>query len=376
MNILKKLSLLFVFIFSLNFVFGMDNLEDRFKRLNIDQVESGSDSDSEDMDGYRWEGLKSLQINPDLYGKDCIVLFRGIHYLEKNFSKKARSKFRRLDESENYMYSSAVDELSSYKVNRKLTKEQIAIAIRKHIKSLSEKERNSFQQKYSNSYDGFHKSLKDPDQYKGNKAIFSKFKKYKMTMNPIVSLSESPRHALKYAFGKKNLGKNIKALSPDYNSVGGPKHCYLGKLYIIIIPIDELELLDPYFVVYHHCRGDIKIKTHFSNNILEEREVSFAGGIPGKYVVSCENIRVPSFAWESYQKYYKFKFGLNTRSFKTRQTRLKNKTGKVETFIEKTLIDHLSDSLMKHITNECAQYDINLKYKQLDGSFGELLPDL
>ena len=350
----------------------IDEIEELTRNVeNISLEETSYDSDSENEEGYQYNGYESLEIGQN-EGPNSIICYRGIHFDKTKITKNQRSQMRRQTLPGQPIYSSAVYDLSDtnpmdQQANHQILSE-IGNYVKKQITNL-EKARHPFQQKYTNNYDGFHKSLNE------KKEIFGNFKSSK---NPQVSSSESFRHAGKYAFGLKFLGMAAEKLDPEYNSNGKPKHPYLGKIYIILVDTSEVQDLDPYFVVHGHANNFIKISTHFSNDILSEREVSFPGFIPGKYVVFQTAVRVPSFLGE-YKQYYLEKYGISERSFKVRKGKIKKgeKTLKttVKDLIEK-IIQYTSQKLEKHVKKQCLIKNINIVYKDLDNGFSETLPDI
>ncbi|MFH1643818.1 MAG: hypothetical protein ABIA74_01455, partial [bacterium] len=279
----------------------------------IDSGDSGeedfSQSDSEDEENYKYKGCDNLKIS-GYQGKRCIVFYRGIHFSPNNFGKQQISKLRRSSEIEKPIFSTATYDLANLNIKEDINLDDeeilnslltVSEELKKQINKLTKDQRNKFQQLYTNQYNKFHAQLKNLG-FKSNK-------------NPQVSTSESFRHAGKYAYGQKFIGDGVKLLDPWYDENGKAKHPYLGKIYIILIDSSKIKELDPYFVVYGHANKKIKIFTHFSNNILSEREVSFAGFIPGECVVFEQIIRVPSTITGEYKTYYESKYGLSKRSF-------------------------------------------------------------
>jgi len=171
-----------------------------------------------------------------------------------------------------------------------------------------------------------------------------------------------------------------------YREDGKPKHPYLGKVCVLLVDVSELSKLSPYFVVYAHANGRVKISTHFSNNILSEREVCFPGFVPGRCVLYEKVVRLPSFVG-SYKAYYKEKYGITERSFKIIQGKLLKEPDKsdpetrrkrmvtVNNLIQKVIL-HTAKALQEHIEKECSKNKITIVYKGLTDGFVGKLPDI
>ena len=184
------------------------------------RIESGYDSDSEDESEYKYPGYDHLLI-PEGHTQQCLVFYRGIHFSPSMFNKQQRSSMRRKCGAGEPIYSSATYDLAhcQFAEEQKSTEilEKIAQGIKKKIIDL--KERDLFQQLYTNRYDEFHHRLQDKFKFESQK-------------NPQVSSSETFRHAGKYSFGCKFLGSGTEKLDPEYDYDGKPKHPYLGKIYM------------------------------------------------------------------------------------------------------------------------------------------------
>jgi len=331
------------------------------------ESEDNYDSDSEDEDEYRYPGHPALVFPKRYAGHRCLVFYRGIHFERNTFSKKARSRFRRSNEARQPIFSSGAFELANAKptdenLNRKIRRlKRHGRIIKNHISAMKRLKRRVLQQKYTNQYDQFIRSIQSNKKLPSNR-------------NPQVSTGEEIRHPLKYGCGLKFLGVDARKLKPEYNVNGKPKHPYLGKMYIIIAKTDDLPALDPYFVVHGHAQGYIKISTHFANDILTEREVSFPGFIPGKHVALSMAVRVPSFEGP-YKDFYQQKFGITERSYKITQTKIKNGTAKINRLIDR-IINHTSETLVKHVRKTCKKHNIRLVFKDLNDGFANQLPDI
>ncbi len=342
-------------------------------------------SDSEDEDEYEYTGLPSLEIPEEKHNNDCIPLVRGIHFSPSKFTRQDISEMRRENNTGQDIFCSAAYDLANEQVGSSHNINAIrkhAYKIRKTIKKSLPEDRNKFQEVYTNQYDIFHRNL-------GKKAKGKLFGLLKSKSNPQVSTGENFLHGSKYAFGLKFLGSHVEILDPAYDNQGKPKHPYLGKLFVLLVNTNQIDALKPYFVAYGHAKNDINISYHYSKNILEEREVSFPGLIPGDCVTLSIPVRVPSFKGD-YKPWYQEKFGISKRAYNSRKRVLitgkyfKNSTkdpievkkNTVKSLLEKNILPHLEQKLKKHVRKECRDKNINLVYKQLNGAFGSKLPTM
>jgi len=347
-------------------------------------IEEEYDSDSEDEDGYSYQGLP--HIAPTVQrGSRCLFLSRGIHFARGSFSKADRSRIRRDNAAGQPIYASAAYDMAGVAVGSEESPQQVqekALQIRRLISGMPLDQRHTFQQLYSNSYEGFHKRL-------GTRQMAGIFRRFTSKKNPQVSTSEYVLHSSKYAAGVKFLGNGVELLDPQYDATGKPRHPYLGNLFVIMVNIDDLVQLDPYYVVYGHANNVIKICTGYSRNILEEREVSFPGLVPGRYVVFSVPVRVPSFVGE-YKSWYQNKYGISKRVFENKKKAII--TGKVKKddkrsvvevreaavrgLLEIYIVPHLNEMVTAHVERECQERGIVLQYKKLDDGFGTVLPSI
>jgi len=347
-----------------------------------------SDSDSEDEDNYTYSGLAPLSFSEKITDScACVAFSRGFHYSPTKFNKKQRSRLRHASGVGEAIFSAAARDVAD--THAKRSKKDALVEgqrLRKLIKGFSEDKRNQFQQTYTNTYDSFHKRLA------AGEGIYKDFESAK---NPQVSTSEDFLHSAKYAAGLKFLGKDVSFLRPDYDATGRPKHPYLGKVFFVLIPKKRIATLAPYFVAWGLANKHINVSTHFSNNILSEREVSFPGYIPGRFVAFSMNVRVPNFT-HAWQQWHKDKYGMSKRSFSTRKTKVtlaniakkndeknsvferrkEEERKKAEESVVKHVVKHAKDFLCKHVADACKKQDIALVYKSLGGGYTDDLPSL
>lgn len=337
------------------------------QHLNIDD---SYDSDSEDEQGYTYQGLPHLAIPDNKRGTVCIPLSRGIHFSPSKFIRHQRSQLRKANDAGKEIFSSAAYDLAGQPLdseNKRAVQEK-AIKIRDQIKQLPPPARNLFQEIYSNQYDGFHRRL-------GTDSDGGIFKQFESKKNPQVSTSEDFFHAEKYASGYKFLGTGVESLDPAYDASGKPRHPYLGKLFAILVSANQIDELAPYFVVHGHAHDDITVFDHFRKNVLSEREVALPGLIPGDCVVLSVALRVPSFKG-GYKPWYEEKFGMSKSSYLRRQKLLAAGKKTIEPLLMDVILPHIARKMKEHIANECAAKNIQLVYKQLDGSLGQTVPSL
>jgi len=339
-------------------------------------------SDSEDEQDYTWQGFSTPEI-PKKAGDRCLLLSRGIHFSPSLFTKKRMSKMKKHDDTGKPHCSAAAFDLAKVPLGEPGDNPNVlrkAKSSRKLISSLSQKERNKFQQTYSNSDNTFHVKLAKPTSERP-------FNKFLSERNPQVSTSESFRHSIKYALGLKFLGIGRDPLDPAYDDQGKPRHPYLGKLFVFLIDEKKVDKLDPYFVVHAHANNEITIYSHFRNDVLSEREVSFPGFIPGEFVVFSIPVRVPSFKGE-YEPWYEQKYGITKRIFNARKRILTTgkyhsstkssedlKKDSVHSLLEKVILPHLASKLETNVKQACKQKGTAVVYKKLNGKYGPQLPD-
>lgn len=353
---------------------------------NLSEENSEYDSDSEDEEGYKYSPI-SLQDRNDFFkDKHFLPFFRGLHTTKSSFSdKSARRKFKRTIQSGRDIYSSAVYESYPEK-DGELGVDEQRLTLAKKIQTLvKEMEhlygitinkryyanfREYMQEIYTNDYDKFHDFLRNGRSnpfHDGQKKLAINIMK-----NPFVSTSDRTDHAYKYAYGLKYLGKDVAKLMPEYDSTGRPKHPYLGKIISILVPFDALKELNPAFLLNLYAEGSIWVSTHFSNNILSEREITFPGYIPGQYVLLDLAARVPSFHKE-WKTWHFDKYGLRQSKFKDFKEKILATKGqinqqeeivkKIREFIYPRLAEKLQDKISTFLESNHA----HLSWKGLYG---------
>lgn len=351
-----------------------ESLEEAVQHLSLEEEKedqsSDSDTDSEADEDYSYQGLPDITIPKSMEKQECVLLFRGIHFGSR-FDKQARKRVRSAPVGP--LFSTAAYDYSNGDPDEKEESDAIkrGSSIRTKVKNMKAR-RHNFQQQYTNTMAGFLNKL-------GGSSDRGLYKNFEKGKNPQVSTSEELLHAGKYAAGHKFLETDVGRLRPIYSKNGKPKHPYLGQLSVVLIPKKKLLELAPYFVVYGHAHDDITVKTHFRNNILEEREVSFPGYIPGQYVLLSLPIRVPNLE-RPYGDWYKEKYGISKRSYRARKKILadpgETSVDTAQTLMTEVILPHMALHLAKHMKEACEEKGIKLVYKQLSGRFGPTLPSL
>lgn len=283
---------------------------------------AGYDFNPETQANYQYQSPKIEGDISNFADEKVIVLYRGIHFLSDKFTKKQREQYITNSQVNKPMFSSAAYELAkqNYGDNVNNTLSDYGYEVAAYVNELEDygpciiggsrysSARYAFQEIYSNNCAGFYKQLKSPGG--DYKKIFNQFD---FNSNPLISFSDHVKHPAKYGFGLKNYGTD-HILPPKYNLQGRPKHPILGKLYGIILDEAAVEELKPLNAWEAHHSGEIKLHSHFRNNVLSEREISISGFVPEDYVVFEMPLSVPSFTGK-YPAYYEKKYGLTKQRY-------------------------------------------------------------
>lgn len=330
------------------------------------------DSDSEDEENYIYKPI-SLEDRKEFFtGKTFLPFFRGLHITKNQFSnREARRKFKRTSQAGKNIYASAVYENAPEK-DDPLDLDEKPLTLAKDIQDLMKQMeglcgiirnkklyrnfRDYIQELYTNDYDKFHSFLMQKDP------IFSNAQKTKITKNPFVSSSDLAAHAYKYAYGLKYLGKEAIKIMPEYDVNGRPKHPYLGKIISILIPWDKVKELNPTFVLNLYAENNIWVSTHFSNNILAEREITFPGYVPGQYVLLDIPVRVPSF-YKEWKNWHFDKYGLSKKKFDEFKGKILETKGQI--FQQEKAVKGLIEFIYPKLTQKLQDTILTfLKYNQ------------
>lgn len=321
------------------------------------------DPNPESLVNYHYQSPTIQGDLTNFSGEKVIVLYRGVHFLSDKFNTGQRTQYITDLQVNQPMYSPAAYELGNQpyggQLHDLLTQKSQEIA--RIINGLGDQgectvknrvytsPRYAFQELYSNNCVGFFKQLEAPTH--DYEPIFNQFD---FSKNPLISFSDRIKHPAKYGFGLKNYGTN-QVLLPDYDLQGRPKHPILGKLYGIILDEAAVEELKPLNVMKAHHAKELKLHSHFRNDILSEREISIAGFVPEDYVVFEMPLQVPSFTGP-YPSYYQKKYGLTKTRYNHLRTLFTNPLTTQE------VKDKKSQDLMGGII-EAVRQDNKLIYK-------------
>lgn len=129
---------------------------------------------------------------------------------------------------------------------------------------------------------------------------------------PFVSSGDVPRHALKYAYGRKFYeGHHHERLLPRWNPLGRAERPYTGKVFVTLHSLDEYVSDAPLHVPSLVMKGKIVVP----EDIVLERETTFPAYIP-KGRLSIEHIaKFPSFG-HGWLPAHLEKYGLDKYDFK------------------------------------------------------------
>lgn len=130
--------------------------------------------------------------------------------------------------------------------------------------------------------------------------------------NPFVSTGDTPRHALKYAYGMKFYGEQKKhRLFPSWDKdTLRIKKPYSGKAYILLHSLVDYLADAPLHVPTLNSGGRIRV----GDEIVEERETTFPSYVPRERVVYEHIAKLPSF--DEYTGHHLEKYGLDEKDFK------------------------------------------------------------
>lgn len=129
--------------------------------------------------------------------------------------------------------------------------------------------------------------------------------------NPFVSTGDSPRHALKYAYGMKYYqGHYHEQLKACWSPEGKALHPYSGKVFVMLSSLDEYLDDAPNHVPSMNQQGRIVV----GDMIADERETCFPAYIPGERVILEHVCKFPSFH-RPWSPLYLRKYGLDKETY-------------------------------------------------------------
>lgn len=268
----------------------------------------------------------------------CIAQYRGISYNLLSFGAASRRSNREKVELHRPVYSSAVfdlagispgeyyagktdDKVEEQLAQRAMELQDVLIAKRAPKPVTFKKKRFecpafALQDFYSKSYDAFHQELekylkeeadRDEDEVVVSDDRAAIFGGLGSAKNPFVSTGNTPRHALRYAYGIKYYeGHKDERLRPRWRSSGRAERPYSGKVYVSLHPVADYLVASPLDVVVLNRSG----KTSVNALIAAERECTFPAFIPSCRVVFEHIARYPGFQHEDYKDIFRHKYGM------------------------------------------------------------------
>lgn len=282
--------------------------------------------------------------------KFCIASYRGIAYRTDEFSTSARRMHRGINEVKQPLFSKAVLKLAGYEnstqyfealyVNPSLKEKMLDLAASFQEKLVQLKNSgpvklnllgsyynydnalHAIQDVFTKDYDKFHDILRSfVEEFidKPSETLHIPLKTLKDAIvlsicapySPFVSTSDTPMHALRYAYGHKYYPSyKERRLRPRWRNNGEVERPYSGKVYII--------LCDPVTLIRtsHHLPSlDQQGEVYIDKQTIAEREMSFFSHIPDDQVVSQQLAKFPAFKSEYKQRYLQ-KYGLTPDLYK------------------------------------------------------------
>lgn len=277
---------------------------------------------------------------------DCIVFYRGVHWLRSGFSEDVSEPTRdqidagvaahlkrikaapsdllsqhllRLSVSEQ---SEALVQLSAWYASTKARAipADLDLSYKAHARYPS---LNTYVQSYfSNNYDGFCESARRGDRQLGLDGVALKG-------HPFVCFSESdPEHALKYAYGQKTASNghyHDDRLRPRYQKDRKPLNPFVGEISAVVMTLDELAKR-PHADIWHGYA-----RYHYATNarIVSERECSFVGSVPKEFIVLSQSVSWPNFVGPWYVKLQR-EYGLSEIQYNECRQSLDESLEKIE----------------------------------------------
>lgn len=334
----------------------------------LNKVEADGDADAELKEKARGEARQALG---QLKTKFCIAQYRGITYKTSGFDRASRQSSRETIEVGQPIYSFSVFKAAgvnpaAYFANQTTEEDMRRLAVvAEQLKSVLVDKRSSgaltylnyeydsqahaLQDVYTNKYDYFHAAIqlyfaeqsgwvkarlkkaeeelaggegweKKPQLVKdrmirqkvfGSFAPPDNFDLFKGLLNaecPFVSTGDVPRHALKYAYGKKFYeGHKHERLLPRWNPRGRAEQPYSGKVYVSLHGLADYISDAPLHVRTLNNQGKIKVAA----DIALERETTFPAYIPAGRLAIEHIAKIPSFIQEDgWRPLYLKKYGI------------------------------------------------------------------
>lgn len=331
--------------------------------------------------------------------KFFFAFYRGIHYDIKRWSSKERRAHRNFNELGRALFSPAVYDLCGLQATRdynvptdgakyqKLLKTAellhhqmktldklgvVRLEGNGHVESLIGKKGIAYRSPmaaiaefYSSSYKNYHKALKLISKKIKSEEVFEHpldvaflFAKSKET--PVVSTGMTPRAGGLYAVGDKFYqGQKNTRLRPRWWKGGKAERPYSGKMYTLILTIEDLLKLNPVHVSSLQDAGEIAVP----ENVLPEDEATFYSYIPARYLIYQKKVRYPSFNRDHSDLFF-LKYGLSRSQFEKYRKRLlesqphSQRNRKAKRDLANHIADHTHVSLVE---------DAKIKAEELGG---------
>ena len=326
--------------------------------------------DSEEEDDWKYSPKEYPRTNRQ-HDEAYVPFFRGVHCFNDKFPEEERLRFLNDQQVGEGVFSTAAFDVlqleytepkqSTQMISHQRFSADMTRAIRqKALEMQSKKIRkqvNKFKEGDSVVVDGI--SFKNPEvglyylyvksyarflqQLRDRTFLPEALSEFIAVANPIASATEIPDHAIRYAAGLKIAGN---VLRPEFDSQGKPSHPYLGKVYVILVPYQDLEEIGLFRVLEAYATNQMPLNCR----IINECEAGFAGGISGKYIVSEHVIRVPNFKHE-WKKIHEVKYGLTKTIYNNLRKEVLATNGNVLSQ------EPVYEKLMQQITNR--------KYRQI-----------
>lgn len=299
----------------------------------------------DDLDAVNARITAGKRLTPEFLArldtKFSVAQYRGIHYLRTTWGAKARRQHRCRDEVGQAQYTSAVlrncgvdsyqeyvDKLAENPVAFEAQLSETAKTLERLLLLMQHTPPKTWkgytflslfhlmQYWYSENYDAFPERI-EADLGK----VASHFKDFLETGDrPLLSTSDLPYHALKYAYGVKLYdGHKDKRLRPRWREDGRAERPYSGKVYASLHPLRDYTEKSPSHLTSFFKHGFMPLVS----NIVVERETSFLAHLPKGRVFMQHVAKYPSFKGK-YKACYDEKYGITEEMYKKIQTGLQN----------------------------------------------------
>lgn len=270
-------------------------------------------------------------------GAHCVVHYRGLHWLRPSFADdgsepsasqithRVTAHLQRLNQIpvEGVLSPYCREQGESADVLRELS--EWYAQLQKHTLPDSHPEAKNYKNLrdyvhtyFSNNLHGFCESLA-----RGDAQLQTRF--LRSPHHPFVSFSASdPTHALRYAFGQKVAGDEIRwsqRLRPGYlpensnviptdKNIYQPEYPHVGEIVAIVHTVEQLAKIPHADVWYDYARNAM----HTDVRIVGERECTFVGAVACDHILVQQSATWPSFVGE-WSARYEETFGITEVEF-------------------------------------------------------------